>query len=59
MIETLNSNCVCPANMRTPGGGFAPVLTPPSGGLMQLAAGLDGMGLVDAEALGEADPALL
>lgn len=46
-------------NMRTPGGGFAPVLTPPSGGLMGHRAGLDGMRLVDAEALGEADPALL
>jgi hypothetical protein len=43
-------------NMRTPGGGFAPVLTTPSG-VVQLDAGLDGVRLVDAEALRESNAA--
>ena len=43
-------------NMRTPGGGFAPVLTPPSG-VVQLHAGLEGVRLEDAEALCKRDPA--
>lgn len=42
-------------NMRTPGGGFAPVLTTPSGGLRDFA--VDGMRRPDAEPLCEADAA--
>ncbi|HEX6266099.1 MAG TPA: hypothetical protein VFZ81_04305, partial [Burkholderiales bacterium] len=45
-------------NMRTPGGGFAPVLTTPSGAV-RFDAGLDGMRRVDAESLCKADAALL
>jgi hypothetical protein len=44
-------------NMRTPGGGFAPVLTTPSGGLRDAA--IDGVRRLDAEALCEADAAAL
>ena len=44
-------------NMRTPGGGFAPVLTAPSGVL--LGGGLDGMRRADAEPLCESDASLL
>jgi hypothetical protein len=46
-------------NMRTPGGGFAPVLTTPSGAVARFGAGLDRVGLVDAESLCKADAALV
>ena len=44
-------------NMRTPGGGFAPVLTTPSGAVTRFGPGLDRVGLVDAETLCKADAA--
>ncbi len=44
-------------NMRTPGGGFAPILAPPSGVLLD--ARIDGVRRVDAEPLCEADAPLL
>jgi hypothetical protein len=43
-------------NMRTPGGGFAPVLTPPSG-VVELHEGFEGVRGTDAEALCESDAA--
>jgi hypothetical protein len=46
-------------NMRTPGGGFAPVLSPPSGAAPQLGQGLDRVRLADAESLCKADATLL